>query len=103
MLVLCGWCKRFVKEVDGPVHWVTHECCPICKEAVELSWNPERETMPCACGNPEFGFPCVCGFTHDHPGDIEFTCEFCGIYTASQARCSKCEIMDDEDRIKNTV
>ena len=27
----------------------------------------------------------------DNPGEIEFTCEFCGPYNASRAMCNKCE------------
>ena len=26
-----------------------------------------------------------------HPGDKNFCCEFCGIYTAAIPRCNKCE------------
>lgn len=52
----------------------------------------ESDTLlECKCGNPEFGFNCVCDFVEDNPGSIDFTCEFCGIYTAGKARCNKCE------------
>ena len=45
----------------------------------------------CTCDNPQYGFPCVCEFIKAHPGDREFTCEFCGLYHASIPRCNKCE------------
>lgn len=45
----------------------------------------------CTCGNTSFGFDCVCSHTNNNPGDEEYTCEFCGIYTASKPRCNKCE------------
>lgn len=45
----------------------------------------------CNCGNPQFGFDCVCEWVEKYPGDREFTCEFCGLYTAGEARCNKCE------------
>jgi hypothetical protein len=39
----------------------------------------------------ELGFNCVCEWVKTHKGDIEFSCEFCGIYTASAPHCNKCE------------
>lgn len=50
----------------------------------------------CTCGNPENGFDCVCSWIKTHPGDQEYSCEYCGIYNASEPRCSKCE----EDKSK---
>lgn len=47
--------------------------------------------MECTCGNEEFGFECVCEHVKQFPGNIEFACEYCGIYTSSQARCNRCE------------
>jgi len=41
--------------------------------------------------NVLYGFEDMTQWEKDHPGDIEFTCEFCGIYTASEPRCNKCE------------
>jgi len=48
-------------------------------------------TERCTCGNPEMGFDCVCEFRKKNPGSKEFSCEFCGLYTASVPRCNKCE------------
>ena len=47
--------------------------------------------MKCDCGNPEFGFNCVCEHVIKNPGDIEYTCDFCGLYNASKPVCNKCE------------
>lgn len=51
----------------------------------------ERTGEECSCGNVEMGFDCVCAHVANNPGDIEYTCEYCGLYTASCPRCSKCE------------
>jgi len=45
----------------------------------------------CVCGNPQFGFDCLCDYTMNHKGDNEYICEFCGIYKANEPRCNKCE------------
>lgn len=45
----------------------------------------------CTCGNPEMGFNCVCDHVANNPGDIEYSCEWCGLYTASVPSCNKCE------------
>lgn len=45
----------------------------------------------CICGNPSYGFNCVCEHVKKHPGNIDFSCEFCGLYTASIPVCNKCE------------
>jgi len=47
--------------------------------------------MECKCGNPEIGFECVCTWVKNHPGNREFSCEFCGLYRASEPRCNICE------------
>jgi len=49
------------------------------------------EKKECTCGNPEFGFNCVCEWVEKNPGGTEFVCEWCGIYRASKARCNRCE------------
>ncbi len=46
----------------------------------------------CLCGNPEYGFDCVCAWEKKNPGNVEYVCEFCGIYHASKPRCSECEV-----------
>ena len=51
----------------------------------------KNNSRGCNCGNFEYGFNCVCGWVKKNPGSIEYTCEFCGIYTAGKPRCSKCE------------
>ncbi len=45
----------------------------------------------CTCGNPENGFDCVCEWVRMNPGNICYTCEYCGLYTASAPRCNKCK------------
>ncbi len=45
----------------------------------------------CKCGNPQFGFDCVCDFVKNNSGKNTYICEFCGIYEASKPRCNKCE------------
>jgi len=45
----------------------------------------------CSCGNPMFGFPCVCEFVKRNPGNLTFSCEYCGLFTASKPRCNCCE------------
>ena len=44
------------------------------------------------CDNLQFGFNCMCEWEKQNPGKNEYCCEFCGIYTASKARCNKCEL-----------
>lgn len=34
---------------------------------------------------------CICEFVKLNPGDNSYSCEFCGIYTASKSNCNKCE------------
>lgn len=29
-----------------------------------------------------------------NPGNIEYSCEYCGIYDASKPRCNKCEALN---------
>lgn len=50
------------------------------------------------CGNTEMGFDCVCDFVEKHPGDKDYSCEFCGIYTAGSPRCNMCEEFQDETK-----
>ena len=45
----------------------------------------------CTCENPDFHFDCTCDHSKKFPGDIQYTCEYCGIYTASKPKCNKCE------------
>jgi hypothetical protein len=51
----------------------------------------KRVSLECSCGNPEMGFNCVCDWVEKNPGDIAYSCEFCGIYTAGKPRCNHCE------------
>lgn len=53
--------------------------------------------MPeCNCGNPMFGFDCVCDHVEQYPGSVKYSCEFCGIYEASIPRCSECEKCEED-------
>jgi len=73
----------------------------------EMDWWKEQiqlKSKTCTCGNPQFGFDCMCEFVRENPGTINFTCEFCGIYTASKARCNKCEHeLPDQPQPKNIL
>ena len=51
----------------------------------------------CNCGNPEHGFDCVCNHIKNNPGSNEYSCEFCGLYSASKPRCNKCELDKEYD------
>lgn len=42
------------------------------------------------CEQTKYGFNCVCDHVEKNSGDIEFACEFCGLYTASKPSCNKC-------------
>ena len=42
-------------------------------------------------GNIEYGFDDMNKWEKQNPGNKEFCCDYCGIYTASRARCNKCE------------
>jgi hypothetical protein len=46
----------------------------------------------CNCGNPDFGFDCVCAHIFRYPGNIEYYCDICGFYEASRPRCNLCEV-----------
>lgn len=45
----------------------------------------------CKCDNVKFGFNCMCDWEKSHPGDISFSCEYCGLYIASEPKCNCCE------------
>lgn len=45
----------------------------------------------CDCGNPEYGFDCVCDHVRNNPGNIDYSCEFHGLYLASKPICNRCE------------
>lgn len=53
------------------------------------------EDKKCECGNPEYGFNCACDHMKKYPGNIEYSCEWCGIYNASKPQCNKCESSED--------
>lgn len=59
-------------------------------EEVNKKPKTTSETKKCFCGNPEHGFDCTCDWVKNNPGNDEFTCEYCGIYTASKSRCNSC-------------
>lgn len=50
----------------------------------------------CNCGNPEYGFNCVCDHIKNNPGTTEYSCEFCGLYSANKPNCNKCETEDNQ-------
>lgn len=46
--------------------------------------------VECKCDNPEFGFNCSCEWVKWNPGNKNYSCEWCGMYTASRRKCSAC-------------
>lgn len=49
----------------------------------------------CDCGEAQLVmFGCVCDWCNSHPGNNNYVCEYCGIYTASQPICNKCELCE---------
>jgi hypothetical protein len=49
------------------------------------------DKLICVCDNPKYGFNCTCEWEKNHPGDIFWSCEFCGLYQASKPKCNRCE------------
>ena len=45
----------------------------------------------CTCGNPQWGFDCVCAWVLSHPGNTDYSCEYCGLYKAGAPRCNRCQ------------
>ena len=78
--------RRSCQTCEGP--------CPNCavtSNCIDKGYTYWRLKSPCTCGNPEFGFNCVCAWVKTHPGTREFECEFCGMYKASAPQCNKCQ------------
>ena len=50
----------------------------------------------CACGNVKYGLDCICEWAKKHPGNKKFSCIWCGIYSASEARCNQCEEYENQ-------
>ncbi len=44
-----------------------------------------------ALSSAECDFNNMAEWEKKYPGFITYSCEFCGIYTASRPRCNKCE------------
>ena len=42
-------------------------------------------------GKQPCGYPDMTEWEQKHPGNIEYCCEYCGIYTAGEPRCGKCQ------------
>ena len=59
-----------------------------------MSHNCKCGKGEACCGNVENGFPCSCDHEEKFPGTNQYSCEYCGIYEASQPRCNKCELDD---------
>ena len=51
----------------------------------------EKELMVMDSNFQKLVFDDVSEYTERNAENIEFTCEFCGVYTASKPRCNKCE------------
>ncbi len=52
-------------------------------------WDTEDELKENT--NVLFGFSDMTQWENNNPGNIQFSCEYCGIYTASKPRCGRCE------------
>jgi predicted nucleic acid-binding Zn ribbon protein len=63
---------------------VTGDLCSACKVIDQDGRNRE-----CGC-NPS-NFDCVCDWVKKNPGTNNYSCSWCGIYTASKPRCSDCQ------------
>lgn len=100
LMVECPYCNRrpLIGEDDVECFYCNNEIESININAWEEFENSIVTIMDideeCTCGNPFFGFDCTCEHTKTNPGDIEYNCEFCGIYTASKPRCNRCESSD---------
>lgn len=57
------------------------------------------EIRDCICGNPENGFSCTCEHEFRYTGDIYYSCDICGKYTASQPICEMCEEIDEDEEL----
>lgn len=80
-------CGRITKIEAGTVFLKTDEE----KEVVSALGLCKRISAPqCSCGSWRC-FDCTCEWSENNPGKKEFTCEFCGIYTASRPMCNKCQ------------
>lgn len=51
--------------------------------------------IKCTCGNPKMGFDCTCNWSNMHPGNKHYSCEYCGVYDASEPKCQSCEERED--------
>lgn len=62
-------------------------------EVDQIKYNSvsSQSFKECTCGNQECGFDCTCHHSKMNPGRNKYSCEYCGIYTASNPRCSKCD------------
>lgn len=89
----CPECNSKVKilcDKDDMISKPSFYFCGRCPYISEIGKGPVP-TWPCNCGNPNYGFNCVCDHVKENPGDEEYACEFCGIYKASKPKCNKCE------------
>jgi hypothetical protein len=68
----------FICEIHGEINQI-EPCC--------LKAFPQHK-----CTNMKYGFNCSCDWEKIHPGTNEYSCEWCGLYTASKPRCNKCEL-----------
>lgn len=103
-------------KMDDPDKFTNFYCCPECGErwqddspytnndrcpnpscGIEVTPYESKDIIECTCGNPEFGFDCVCDWVKKNPGNTNFHCEFCGIYTAGIPRCNRCEKDEDQN------
>ena len=55
-----------------------------------------EDSGECTCGNPHYGFNCVCDFVKKNQGNKTFSCEFHGLYTAASPCCNKCKECENE-------
>ena len=72
--------------------WLEDCICPNCKRLIwAQAWVDGCIWCKHTLVPEEDDFTCTCDWVKKYPGNIEFTCEFCGLYIAAKPRCNKCE------------
>jgi hypothetical protein len=86
----CSSFDRGIEDGQYPYCWILmKEVSP--EKFRENKFGICPKIDKCNCGNPQYGFNCVCEWVKKNPGSREFLCDFCGIYRASKQKCSECE------------
>jgi hypothetical protein len=93
LAMACEWARRTEEANSNKIKVaVVDKCGGMGQPFPSLPPDMKRLDFECLCGNPEMGFDCICEWLESHPGTTEYSCEFCGCYTANEPRCNKCEV-----------